>query len=290
MNILLLSLIVFSTEINTGSDSKEIILNSTKGEIYTKQNDNIETALVMSVNGIDVHVTLNNTVVANEFKRLIPYTVTVSRASSELRASIDVKLTIDPSENHQGWKLGEIGWFGGRIAILLDNEDKYTNISIPIIGSINKEDLGFVRSIKGSVEALFRLRDAKEQKESVHDETRYNIIHLKIGETVLTATLANNTSTEALKGILAAGPITLYMRDYGNMEKVGSLGTNLPRNDEPITTEPGDLILYQGNAFVIYYATNSWNFTRIGKINNTTQEELKRILGNGDVTITLFLD
>lgn len=90
--------------------------------------------------------------------------------------------------------------------------------------------------------------------------------------------------------MLQNGPITIDMRDYGNMEKVGSLGTDLPRNDEQITTESGDLILYQGNAFVIYYAPNSWNFTRLGKINNVTQEELKEALGTGDVKVTLSLD
>jgi len=64
---------------------------------------------------------------------------------------------------------------------------------------------------------------------------------------------------------------------------------DLPRNDQQITTEAGDIILYQGNAFVIYYAPNSWNFTRLGKIDNITPEELRSILGDGDVTITLSL-
>lgn len=73
------------------------------------------------------------------------------------------------------------------------------------------------------------------------------------------------------------------------MEKVGSLGQDLPTNDEQITTEAGDLILYQGNSFVIYYAPNSWNFTRLGKINDVTAEELQEILGEGDVTVTLSL-
>ena len=73
------------------------------------------------------------------------------------------------------------------------------------------------------------------------------------------------------------------------MEKVGSLGASLPRNDEQITAKPGDLILYQGDSFVIYYAPNSWNFTRLGKINDVTQEKLKEALGNGDVKITLSL-
>ena len=73
------------------------------------------------------------------------------------------------------------------------------------------------------------------------------------------------------------------------MEKVGLLGMNLPTNDQQITTEAGDIILYQGNALVIYYTPNSWNFTRLGKINNVTSEILKEILGDGNVTITISL-
>lgn len=73
------------------------------------------------------------------------------------------------------------------------------------------------------------------------------------------------------------------------MEKVGSLGQDLPVNDEQITTEAGDLILYQGNSFVIYYAPNTWNFTRLGKINGVSAEELQDILGEGDITVTLSL-
>ena len=74
------------------------------------------------------------------------------------------------------------------------------------------------------------------------------------------------------------------MHDYGNFEKVGSLPTSLPRNDEQITTEPGDIILYQGNQITIYYDTNTWSFTRLGKVNGLSQSELKAILGSGGVT------
>jgi hypothetical protein len=108
-----------------------------------------------------------------------------------------------------------------------------------------------------------------------------------IGNRELTATLVQNSSTEALKELLRAGPVTINMRDYGNMEKVGSFGRSLPTNDERITTEPGDLILYQGNSLVIYYAPNTWSFTRLGKINGVTQAELINILGEGNVTVTL---
>ncbi len=117
-----------------------------------------------------------------------------------------------------------------------------------------------------------------------------NTLYIQVGETTLTAALVENSSTAALKELLAEGPLTIDMSDYGNFEKVGSLGTSLPRNDEQITTEPGDLILYQGNSFVIYYDTNSWNFTRLGKINDVSQDELKEILGSGNVTITLSIE
>ncbi|MCG6189501.1 cyclophilin-like fold protein [Maribellus maritimus] len=109
------------------------------------------------------------------------------------------------------------------------------------------------------------------------------------GTTELTATLVENSSASALIELLKNNSLTIEMRDYGNMEKVGSIGTTLPRNDEQITTEPGDIILYQGNALVIYYAPNSWNFTRLGKIDNINQEDLKASLGDGDVTVTLTL-
>lgn len=117
-----------------------------------------------------------------------------------------------------------------------------------------------------------------------------NQLTLQIGKHVFTATLVNNSSTEALKNMLKDGPITIDMQDYGNMEKVSTLSTNLPRNDQQITTEPGDLILYQGNAFVIYYAPNTWNFTRLGKINDVKEKEFKEALGKGDVKVTLSLD
>ena len=90
--------------------------------------------------------------------------------------------------------------------------------------------------------------------------------------------------------LLAKGDITVHMEDYASMEKVGSLGTSLPRNDRPTTTSAGDLILYQGHNLVLYYDVNSWNFTRLGKIEGVSGKELLDALGRGDVTITLSMD
>lgn len=117
-----------------------------------------------------------------------------------------------------------------------------------------------------------------------------NQILLTVNGQTLTATLAENSSAEALKELLSQGSLSISMRDYGGMEKVGDIGTNLPTNDEKITTEAGDLILYMGSAFVIYYAPNSWNFTRLGKINDITAQELKDLLGSGDIQVTLSVN
>ena len=115
-------------------------------------------------------------------------------------------------------------------------------------------------------------------------------LYIKVNNRTLTATLNNNSSVEALLKKLENGSITIDMEDYSRMEKVGLLGFDLPRNDESINTEAGDLILYQGNSFVIYYDNNSWSLTKIGKIDNISQAELKEILGTENVTVTLSIE
>ena len=106
----------------------------------------------------------------------------------------------------------------------------------------------------------------------------------------MTAVFENNSSAESLIKELEKESITIDMHDYGNFEKVGPLGITLPRNDEQITTEAGDIILYLGNQLTIYYDTNSWRLTPIGKIDNVDPKKLRTVLGAGDVTVTLSLE
>ena len=115
-------------------------------------------------------------------------------------------------------------------------------------------------------------------------------MNLQIGDTTLTATLADNSSARALAELLKKGPLTLSLEDYAGMEKVGPLGTALPQNNEQMVTGPGDIILYQGSSFVIYYGTNSWRLTRLGRIDDTDEERLRELLGDGAVTVTLSLE
>ncbi len=121
------------------------------------------------------------------------------------------------------------------------------------------------------------------------DKMEINKIKLIIGSNELTATLENNSSSQALINKLKEGEITIQMSDYAGMEKVGTLEFDLPQNNKNIKTEAGDLILYQGNNFVIYYDNNNWSLTRLGKIDDISQKELINILGEGNVIVTLSL-
>lgn len=113
------------------------------------------------------------------------------------------------------------------------------------------------------------------------------MLKITVGDYELLATFEDNSSAEEFKQLLVQGPVTVEMDDYGGFEKVGSLGTTLTRNDRQITTEPGDVILYQGNQLTIYYGTNTWSFTRLARIDDPT--DLKAKLGEGTVQITFSL-
>ena len=134
---------------------------------------------------------------------------------------------------------------------------------------------------------------SNQKKNNMQNDTltqNLNTMIVTIGDQKLKASLADNSSAEALMKALAKKPITVKMRDYGNMEKVGFLKKFFPKNDEQITTKAGDLILFHGCMLVIYYQPNSWNFTRLGRIENISAEELKKLLGNGKVKVTLSLE
>ena len=114
-------------------------------------------------------------------------------------------------------------------------------------------------------------------------------IYAHIESNVLTIKPENNSSTGAFVDLLRKSDLTVELHDYGNFEKVGSIGSSLPRNDKSITTKPGDVILYQGNQITIYYDVNSWNFTKLGEVQGIEPSELKAILGDSNVSVRFSL-
>lgn len=109
------------------------------------------------------------------------------------------------------------------------------------------------------------------------------------GTHTLAATLAQNESARAFAGLLAAGVVTLSLHGYGGFEQVGALPARLPRNDTRIAAAPGDIMLYQGNQLVMFYGTNEWSYSRLGRIDGAERDALAALLGAGDVTATFAL-
>ena len=115
-------------------------------------------------------------------------------------------------------------------------------------------------------------------------------VTVRVGDSCFSVELEGNSSAEAFFEKLKKEEIDIDMHDYGNFEKVGDLPWELPTNDEEITTEPGDLILYQGNKITVYYDENTWNFTKLGRLNGTP-EEIKEVFGGeDDITAEFFLE
>ncbi len=113
---------------------------------------------------------------------------------------------------------------------------------------------------------------------------------ITVGETEFTATLADNSTVDELVKLMTDEPLTLEMSDYASMEKGADLGVSLPQNNEQMNTKPGDIILYQGRTLVIYYDTNSWSLTPIGKIDDVDEEKLREVLGKDDVAVTFTIE
>ena len=114
-------------------------------------------------------------------------------------------------------------------------------------------------------------------------------ILLTVGEKTMTATLVDNAATSELQALLEKAPITIQMSDYGGFEKVGTLPQSFTTSNSQITTEPGDIMLYQGNNMVIFYGNNSWSYTRLGKIDGATADSLRQFLGSGSISLTVSL-
>ena len=112
-------------------------------------------------------------------------------------------------------------------------------------------------------------------------------LNLVIGDTEVSVAWEDNTSVDALTEIVKAEPLTVQLAMYGGFEQVGPLGTSLPRDDVQTTTQAGDIVLYSGNQIVLFYGSNSWTYTMLGRITDKSAPELEELLGNGDVTITL---
>ena len=122
---------------------------------------------------------------------------------------------------------------------------------------------------------------------SSHEEEGVQAMNMKINGVPVSVEWEDNDSVKAMRELL---PLTVKMSMYGGFEQVGSLGRSLPRNDKRITTKAGDIVLYSGNQIVVFYGSNTWAYTKLGRITNKSSAELSELLGKSDVTLTISAD
>lgn len=128
--------------------------------------------------------------------------------------------------------------------------------------------------------ARFQQNDNETGKEE-NAEMRMKV---QVGDSIFTAALENNAAVHALVEMMEKEPVVIRMSDYSGFEKVGALGKSLPTDNSRTTTEAGDIVLYQGNQIVMFYGSNAWSYTRLGRVEDLTGWE--DALGSGDVTVT----
>lgn len=131
--------------------------------------------------------------------------------------------------------------------------------------------------------------ESQKNNISASENEDEKMLTIQIGTHTLHTVLESNPSAQALKDLLADGPLLIDTQNYGGFEKVGTLPQNLPRDDMQTDASPGDIMLYQGNSIVFFYGSNSWAYTKLGTITGCSREELREIFGGNDTAIELSL-
>ncbi|WP_180994604.1 cyclophilin-like fold protein [Clostridium sp. chh4-2] len=125
------------------------------------------------------------------------------------------------------------------------------------------------------------------ESETIAGEGGAMTMNVQIGSSTFTATLEDNPAVDSFVRMMENAPVVIKMSDYSGFEKVGAIGTSLPASNSQTTAQSGDIVLYNGNQIVIFYGSNSWSYTRLGKIDDLSGWE--EALGSGDVTVTFSM-
>lgn len=126
-----------------------------------------------------------------------------------------------------------------------------------------------------SKEEIGKWLDEKIQKEEN--------MKLSVDNQELDVVWENNASVEAIKNLC---PLSINMHQYGGFEQVGSIGQSIVSNDKRITTAPGDIVLYSSNQIVIFFSSNTWEYTKLGHI-NLNDSALNNLLNKENVSLSI---
>ena len=132
--------------------------------------------------------------------------------------------------------------------------------------------------------------DGGMQAETLQTENDMTMYITIAGQTQ-SITLANNAATQELVERLQNGTVTVTLNSSGGFEIWGPLGFSLPTSNQQMTAQPGDVVLYNGSNICLFYGSNSWSYTRLGKIDGLSESQLRTFLkaGESNITVTLSL-
>ena len=239
------------------------------------------TKILMHFGDIVIPGMLNDSETAQALIAKLPYTQHVSRYSHDF-CGVTEDLPYNEEEEHYGWLNGDIDYATDApyFTILFEDQDEseiYGNqVNIGVITC----PLADIAELDGSYDVLIELDESEKEEASM--------MQMKINDTPVTVAWENNESVSALKDLAMSG-LTIQMSMYGGFEQVGSIGQRLPSHDVQTSTSAGDIVLYSGNQLVVFYGSNSWSYTRLGHITDKTPEEMRTLLSNGNVTITISM-
>ena len=149
-----------------------------------------------------------------------------------------------------------------------------------LVGCREKRSVSFENDISEEI------IDNSTDKSAMDDEKEY--MKLYFNDTEVPIIWENNQTVQELMEESGKGDVIVQMAMYSDNEQVGSLGKSYTKNDEQITTHSGDVVLYSGDKIVVFYGSNSWAYTRLGKM-NIPEGDVTELLSNGDITLKIVI-
>ena len=273
-----------------------MLLSLTTACAYSQETATQETAAAtknkatITINGTNFNADFYNNETAEDFVTHLPATYKMAKLNgNEIYKYLDYDLP-EKAEKVKEVHKGDIMLYGSDCIVIFYKTFK-TSYSYTKIGKItNPKKLKNAIKKKKKAKATFKLKKPVETSTPSTEpaqDIQGEAMKAMINEKEISVDWEDNASVKELREISKTEPLRISMSMYGGFEQVGSIGRSIARNDSQMTTQPGDIVLYSGNQIVIFYGSNSWSYTRLGKIKGLSAEELKGLLGNGNVELQL---
>ena len=281
---------------DTDQGGQEVRLASDGAQM---QKDNPEMPTRVLENGTKINMHFGDTIIpgmlndSDTAKALIekmPYTVHMSSYTHDFCGVMQEELPYNEDELHYGWLNGDIDYAIDTpyFTILHSDEESSEQYGPRVNIGVLTCEFDKIRNISGDYDVLIELaEDGTDSANTVEVEDTDMKMNVKVGDRSFTATLEDNTATRELIEMMKEAPVSIDMNDYSGFEKVGPLGRSLTTDNHQTKTSAGDIVLYSGNQIVMFYGSNSWSYTRIGKIDDLSG--WKDALGKGDITAEFSL-